>query len=244
MATKKESTTKSEADDSVDNETATAAEEVTPSAAISSTNKVSDDGFFKRSSILMAMIVAIPAGAIVAYVVIPDELTEAFSTSTTANEITTNDFQLQPAMPAQTTSGNLNNNQPPEWVVKHRAEMEMHRAELDKRNAENRAASRAGSEQPQWVKDQQARMEQEQQKHQEWVKQQSELARNRAAAYPANRQYPAMNGYQPNPATMSNQIPAQQRPGQYYNPYPVNPYYNRPYYPNAPYNAPYGYPRY
>ena len=76
MATKKESTAKSKADDSVDKEATNAAtEEVKSSAAISPAKKASDDGFFKRSSILMALIVAIPAGAIIAYLVVPDELT-------------------------------------------------------------------------------------------------------------------------------------------------------------------------
>ncbi|MCW8922320.1 MAG: hypothetical protein OQK69_01635 [Gammaproteobacteria bacterium] len=235
MATKKDTADKKVEAKSGDDSAKDTVKKVEPAAASASVEDSPKTGFYKLSSILMAMIVAVPAGMIVAYVAMPDQLNEMFSTTSAVESQQLNVYQMPPQMPAQVASENFNRNQEPEWVAQQRAEMEKRRAEFDKKNAASRAAAEA--EMPQWVKDQQAFMKKEQERQQEWAK--------RSAGQAYNVQ-PNMPGYMNNAGVNAYQ----QNPGQYYNgyPQPINPYnnYNVPYNAYGSYYPPYGwngYPR-
>ena len=228
MATKKEDTAKSEVDDNVENEKTIEAVETT--AALPINEQSSDAGSSKYTSMMMALIVAIPTAAIVAYIALPSDLDGLLITDSNLNPTTiTANTNSQPQNLVVPAMDNRNQTQQPEWVTEHRAEMEKRRSVFEQQNADAFSAKRAIPEPPQWVKDQQAKMEIEKAKYQEWAKQSADPAYNSAPGY---RQQPG------------NQMPVQQNPGQYYNggyAYPVNPNQNPPYYPNGPYSAPYGY---
>ena len=227
MATKKEDTAKSEVDDNVENEKVKEAVEVmteTPSSEQSS-----DAGDNKLASMMMALIVAIPTAAIVAYIVVPNELNNLISKEN-SSYLATVAANPQSQNPVVLTTNNRNQSQQPAWVIEHRAEMEKHRLAIEKQNADAFSAKGTIPEPPQWVKDQQAQMEKEKAKYQEWAKQSAASAPSRGMGY---RQ-------QSNPAIPGNQAPVQQNSGQYNGgyAYPVNPSQNRPYYTNGPYGYP------
>lgn len=214
MTSKKESSTNSKVDEKVETENTNDQGSEFQTATMTPSDKTtSESSAYSLSTMLLALIVAIPTAAIVAYVAVPYELNELLSTENYSSAASNGHMQAAPSM------NHLNASQQPEWVKKQNAAMEQRRAEFKNRNAENRANSNA--EAPQWVKDHQALMEKEQAKYQQWANQSAEMARNRAMAPTGYGQQPAMGGYQQNPA----------------------PNYNRPYYPNGPYNAPYGYPQ-
>ena len=254
MATKKEDKANSEKDASVKN---VKADKITKTETV----KGSGEGKTETESntmmtIIMAMIVAIPTAAIVAYILLP---------GATGND-SSNNFRAPQQISVYPSDGNLNRAHEPEWLAERRAEMEKRRSEFEKYNTDHYAANRNSSEPPQWVKDRQAKMEQrraefekqntdnysvnsnsseppqwvkdqqalmqqQQEKYQqEWAKRSANMPYNQAPNQPGYMVNPGMNGYQP------NQVPV--------NAYaqPVNPYYynNAPY--SAPYHMPYGYP--
>ncbi|MDH5387133.1 MAG: hypothetical protein OEY06_01645 [Gammaproteobacteria bacterium] len=209
MATKKEKAANSEDDVIIKNENNdTIAEE--------STKKESKT----MVSMLMALIVAIPAGMIVAYVAMPGQVGEVFSSSSTANNESSNVLYAHPGMPGHANAGSRNQHKVPDWVAHQREQIEKRRANFDRQNAERKEATRNSAEPPQWVKNQQ-----------EWAKRSSANFNNRPQTFPGYMNNSRTNGYPQNQAPVYSQNPAP-----YYNGYapPTNPYqYN-----NGPYNAP------
>ena len=219
MATKKEKAANSEDDVSIENENKdTIAEE--------STKKESKT----MVSMLMALIVAIPTGMIVAYVAMPGQVGEVFSSSSTTNNERSNVVYAQPGMPAHANTGKRGQHQVPAWVAQQREQMEKRRSDFERQNANRKVENKNSVEPPQWVKDQQALMQKEHEKYQqEWAKRSAESANNRPQAFPGNMNNARMNGYPQNPAVYNNG---------YAQPANPNRYYNGPYY--APHNMPYG----
>lgn len=207
--------------------------------------EISDKKSNKLTTMLMALIVAIPAGAILAYIVMPDQLNDMFSNEAGADQQSSSDFAPASPVTLYPIDGSGIRAQEPEWVAKQRAEMEKRHAELKKQNEEQRASHMNSSEVPQWVKDQWAQMQKEQERYQqEWAKRSADMASNRPPQPPWVTNHPGVNAYPPAQG-YQNQMPVyRQNPAPYYNGSapPVNPYYygNAPYY--GPHNAPYGYP--
>ena len=225
----------------------------------------------KLTTMLMALIVAIPAGSILAYVFMPDQLNSPFSDEATAGKQSSSDSAS--AVTLYPIDGNGVHAQEPEWVAKQRAEMDKRHAELRKQNEEQRASRMNSSEVPQWVKDQQAQAEQRRQEFEkqnvasnrlapeppQWVKdQQVQMQKDqeryqqewakRSAAMASNR--PPQPPWVTNHSGVNAYPPAQG----YQNQMPVYgqnpaPYYNGSvppanpnYYGNAPYSGPYNAP--
>ena len=217
---------------------------------------------------MMVLIVAVPAGAIVAYIAMPEQLNELLLLPNAVENKESNNFQAHQQIPVYPSAGSLNRTQEPEWLTQRRAEMDKRRSEFKKYNADHRAANRNSSEPPQWVKDRQAQMEQRRAEFEkqnadnyavnrnpseppQWVKDQQALMQQeqekyqqqwakRSADMPYNRA-PNQPGYMANPGMNAYQPPVN-------NAYVQNqrPYYNgyaqpvNPYYYN---NAPYAGPR-
>ena len=208
----------------------------------------------RLSRLLMAMVVAIPAGLIFAYIVFPNQLNQMFSFVgvETNTEVATVERAQAPLYPVNTFGAEP---QEPEWVTKLQAEMEKRRAEYREQAEQNRPKD-ADREMPQWMQDRQAEMKQRRAEFEQqvaannqaaaeqmpaWVKEQQKQHQDwakRAANPPWVTNSQNMNGSQTAPA-YSGQVPAFG-----YNPYPY-PYYNG-YAPVSPYHypAPYYGPRY
>ena len=197
-------------------------------------------------SMLLALVVAVPAGMLVAYVAMPEQLNDMFSFFSDSTDDSSNDY-ARTQMPVQPDAGNWNQNQVPEWVVQQRAEMEKRRSSFERNNTDRFAENRSSFQPPQWVKDRQALIQKEQEKYQqEWAKRSAPPLHNGAPS-PSSYGYlnnQAMNVYPQNPPPV-NAYPQNQP--RYYNGYAqANPYaYNNGAY-YGPQNMPYGqnaYPR-
>ena len=230
-ATKKETVANSEDAASAENDKKNKiAKKLETLGVMGSAKKAQKTGSNTFASMLLAIIVAIPAGMLVVYIAMPDQLNGFLPSSTTANNAGPNQFYVQPGMQGHPYS--RNQNQVPAWVAMQREQMEKRRAEFNKRNENLNSVNRSAAEPPQWVKDQQARMQKEQEKYQqEWAKRSSEMSNNGPQAVPGYMNNRGMNGYPQNQAPVYSQNPAP-----YYNGYapPVNSYQ----YSNSPYNAP------
>ena len=230
----------SEDDASTANESSSISEEnVEVTAEVEASEKKSN----KLTTMLMALIVAIPASSILAYVFMPDQLNSPFSDEATASKQSSSDSAS--AVTLYPIDGSGVRAQEPEWVAKQRAEMDKRHAELRKQNEEQQASRMNSSEVPQWVKDQQAQMQKEQERYQrELAKRSAAMASNRPAQPPWLANHSGVNAYPPAQG-YRNQMPVYgQNQGPYNNGFvpPVNPNYygNAPY--SGPYNAPNGYP--
>ncbi|MCK5001533.1 MAG: hypothetical protein KAJ92_06765 [Gammaproteobacteria bacterium] len=268
MATKKEDAANSEKNASVDDaKTKKSTKKLETEAVMDSGEKPAGVGPNRLMTLIMAMIVAIPTAAIVAYIAIPQQLNNPISLSNDAGNKGSNNFYAHQQIPASPSAAGVNSAQETEWLEQRRAEMEKRRSEFEKYNTDYAAANRSSSEPPQWVKDRQAKMEQRRAEFEkqsavnrnpseppQWVKDQQALMQQEQEKYQqewakrsADMSYnraPNQPGYMANPGMnpyQSNQAPAYpQNPGSYYNgiAQPVNP----PYYNNAPYSGPHNVP--
>lgn len=270
MATKKEDTANSEEDSSIDNtKIKKIAKKLKAMGVMGLRNKTAETSSNKMMTMMLALIVAIPAGAIVAYITMPGQLNEFLSLPNELENKESNNFQAHQQIPAYPSARSLNRVQESEseWLTQRRAEIAKRRSEFEKYNTNHYAANRNPSEPPQWVKDRLAQMEQRRAEFEkqntdnyvasgnlaeppQWVKDQQALMQKNREKYQqqwANMSYNrAVNqpSYMANPRMNAHQPQPNQAPVTAYA-QPVNPYY----YNNAPYSGPhrmsygqYGYP--
>ena len=131
----------------------------------------------KMMNLMMAMIVAVPVLAIVAYILMPQQLEGMLSMSGEDENVAVNSFAAHQQIPFHQENGGFNAAQEPEWLTQRRAEMDKRHSEFEKRNADHFSVNRNLSEVPQWVKDRQAQMEQRR----------AEFEKQNADNYAANR---------------------------------------------------------
>lgn len=164
-------------DVSSDNEkTAKVAEKLKTLGVTGSGKKAPEKKSHTIMSMMMVLIIAIPAGLIAAYVAMPDQLNELFSFASSTDNQSSSSFDARSQMPVHPAAGNRVHAQEPEWVAQRRAEMEKRRSEFEKQNADKSSSNMNQSEQPQWYKDRQAEME----------KRRSEFEKQKADNFTAN----------------------------------------------------------
>ena len=236
MTNKNDNNEKTEADDSndaknPDSNKADVAEKLKTMGVMPSANKEPDTKERKFSPLLITMLLAIPAAAIITYMVMPEKFSNilAFNSNTTSTSdspdlLSSNISTEQPQQPvypvtdnwSRPSQANWNQRQEPEWVKQKRAEMEKRRADYQRQNPDAFPTNWNSSEPPeppQWVKDQQAKMEQEMARYQqEWSNRSNNMPyNNRAIEPPAYMRHPAMNSYQPQNTTMEATQPQMQQ---------------------------------
>lgn len=207
------------------------------------------------SPMLITILLALPLAAVIAYIYMPDELsqyfvsennTETAGISDSANKPTNTDYiptagglNTQPGsntqnVPASVATTSATNSQPhaspSDWAAQQRADFERGRAEFLKRNADGYAKqwpSAEAPEPPQWVKDRQQQMQQQYAAMQKQREQYMKQMQEQQARW-GNYQNP----HQPTLSQDQQDLAVNRQPQQsmmpYTQGYPVNPYNQQP----------------